>query len=86
MRVQNGKITEHWGVANLLSLMQQIGGWNPPTGAQSPAAMPSLGVNLRQVIDIQMRLVCRDREWTEKTGVNNRELLAVKRPVQEVTD
>ena len=27
MRVQNGKITDHWGVANLLSLMQQIGGW-----------------------------------------------------------
>ena len=26
MRVQNGKITDHWGVANLLSLMQQIGG------------------------------------------------------------
>ena len=30
MRVQNGKITDHWGVANLLSLMQQIGGWIPP--------------------------------------------------------
>src|SRR5260370_20144143 len=27
MRVQNGKITDHWGVANFLSLMQQIGGW-----------------------------------------------------------
>jgi predicted ester cyclase len=26
MRVQNGKITDHWGVGNLLSLMQQIGG------------------------------------------------------------
>jgi len=26
MRVQNGKITDHWGVANLLSLMLQIGG------------------------------------------------------------
>jgi steroid delta-isomerase-like uncharacterized protein len=25
MRVQNGKITDHWGVGNLLSLMQQIG-------------------------------------------------------------
>jgi steroid delta-isomerase-like uncharacterized protein len=25
MRVQNGKITEHWGVANLFSLMQQLG-------------------------------------------------------------
>jgi steroid delta-isomerase-like uncharacterized protein len=33
MRVQNGKITDHWGVANLLSLMQQIGGWTPPVGA-----------------------------------------------------
>ena len=28
MRVQNGKITDHWGVGNLLSLMQQIGGWS----------------------------------------------------------
>jgi Predicted ester cyclase len=26
MRVRNGKITDHWGVGNLLSLMQQIGG------------------------------------------------------------
>jgi hypothetical protein len=25
MRVRNGKITEHWGVANLLSLAQQLG-------------------------------------------------------------
>jgi steroid delta-isomerase-like uncharacterized protein len=25
MRVKNGKITEHWGVANLFSLMQQLG-------------------------------------------------------------
>ena len=25
MRVQNGKITDHWGAANLLSLMRQIG-------------------------------------------------------------
>src|SRR5262249_25818138 len=29
MRVRNGKITDHWGVGNLLSLMQQIGGWTP---------------------------------------------------------
>ena len=33
MRVQNGKITDHWGVGNLLSLMQQIGGWAPLAGA-----------------------------------------------------
>jgi hypothetical protein len=33
MRVQDGKITDHWGVANLLSLMQQIGGWTPPPSA-----------------------------------------------------
>jgi len=31
MRVQNGKITDHWGVGNLLSLMQQIGGWISPS-------------------------------------------------------
>jgi predicted ester cyclase len=31
MRVQNGKITDHWGVGNLLSLMQQIGGRTPPS-------------------------------------------------------
>jgi SnoaL-like polyketide cyclase len=30
MRVQNGRITDHWGVGNLLSLMQQSGGWIPP--------------------------------------------------------
>ncbi len=29
MRVHNGKITDHWGVGNLLSLMQQIGAWMP---------------------------------------------------------
>ena len=27
MRVRNGKITEHWGVANLFSLMQQLSAW-----------------------------------------------------------
>ena len=25
MRVRDGKIAEHWGVANLFSLMQQLG-------------------------------------------------------------
>ena len=33
MQVQNGKITDHWGVGNLLKLMQQIGGWSPSTQA-----------------------------------------------------
>jgi steroid delta-isomerase-like uncharacterized protein len=33
MRVRNGKITEHWGVANLFSLMQQLGTW--PTTTQA---------------------------------------------------
>jgi predicted SnoaL-like aldol condensation-catalyzing enzyme len=27
MRVRNGKIAEHWGVANLFSLLQQFGAW-----------------------------------------------------------
>lgn len=31
MRVHDGKITEHWGVGNLLSLMWQIGGCAPPS-------------------------------------------------------
>ena len=31
MRVQDGKITEHWGVANLFSLLEQLGAW-PPAG------------------------------------------------------
>ena len=29
MRVHEGKITEHWGVANLFSLLQQLGAWPP---------------------------------------------------------
>jgi hypothetical protein len=27
MRVRDGKIAEHWGVANLFFLMQQLGAW-----------------------------------------------------------
>src|SRR6476620_3438856 len=27
MRVRDGKIAEHWGVANLFSLVQQLGAW-----------------------------------------------------------
>jgi len=34
MRVQNGKITDHWGVGNLPSVMQQIGRWTPPPSAE----------------------------------------------------
>ena len=33
MRVHNGKIAEHWGVANLFSLMQQLGAWPTATRA-----------------------------------------------------
>jgi steroid delta-isomerase-like uncharacterized protein len=33
MRVREGKITEHWGVANLFSLMQQLGAWPAATEA-----------------------------------------------------
>jgi steroid delta-isomerase-like uncharacterized protein len=29
MQVRDGKITAHWGVANLFSLMQQLGAWPP---------------------------------------------------------
>jgi hypothetical protein len=38
MRVHDGKITEHWGVANLFSLMQQLGA--SPVAA-SEASRPS---------------------------------------------
>ena len=31
MRVHDGKITEHRGVANLFSLIQQLGAWPPTT-------------------------------------------------------
>ena len=33
MRVQNGRITEHWGVANLFSVLQQLGAW--PAGQKA---------------------------------------------------
>src|SRR5690349_17618849 len=33
MRVHDGKITEHWGVANLFFLMQQLGAALPATRA-----------------------------------------------------
>lgn len=34
MRVRNGQISEHWGVAHLFSLMQQLGALPPVPGAQ----------------------------------------------------
>jgi steroid delta-isomerase-like uncharacterized protein len=34
MRVRNGQIAEHWGVANLFSLMQQLGALPPVHGAE----------------------------------------------------
>jgi steroid delta-isomerase-like uncharacterized protein len=48
MRVQDGKITDHWGVGNLLSLMQQIGGWIPPVEAQMtiPPKTPAIGYSI----------------------------------------
>src|SRR5262245_10998953 len=45
MRVQNGKITDHWGVGNLLALMQQIGGWAPPADAATLAGKGGEGSN-----------------------------------------
>ena len=33
MSVRNGKIAEHWGVANLFSLMQQLGAWSARDGS-----------------------------------------------------
>jgi len=35
MRVQDGRITEHWGVANLFSVLQQLGAWPRIEGAQA---------------------------------------------------
>ena len=33
MRVRNGRITEHWGVANLFSVLQQLDAW--PAGPKA---------------------------------------------------
>ena len=33
MQVRDGKIAAHWGVANLFSLMQQLGAWPPSARA-----------------------------------------------------
>ena len=37
MRVRDGRITEHWGVANLFSVLQQLGAW-PPAGSAATTA------------------------------------------------
>ena len=42
MRVCDGKITDHWGVGNLLSLMRQIGGWISPAEATSDESPKTL--------------------------------------------
>jgi predicted ester cyclase len=44
MRVHNGRITDHWGVGNLLSLMEQIGGWTQPTEGADDSTVSSLHV------------------------------------------
>jgi len=31
IRVRDGKLAEHWGVPNLLSLLQQLGAWRTPS-------------------------------------------------------
>jgi steroid delta-isomerase-like uncharacterized protein len=49
MRVQKGKITDHWGVGNLLSLLQQIGAWAPPPSAEIAAELRPVG-RLRETI------------------------------------
>ena len=41
MRVHNGRITDHWGVGNLLSLMQQLGAW--PAAGPHPRHTPNCG-------------------------------------------
>ena len=50
MRVQNGKITDHWGVGNLLSLMQQIGGWTQPAEGLQGAGDSTVKLAARGVV------------------------------------
>jgi 8-hydroxy-5-deazaflavin:NADPH oxidoreductase len=40
MRVRDGKIAEHWGVANLFSLMQQLGAWPQAKSAFEQGTQP----------------------------------------------
>jgi predicted ester cyclase len=54
MRVQNGKITDHWGVGNFLSLMQQISGWTPLSENQrssiTESTMPKKHCSARNIV------------------------------------
>src|SRR5215831_20241342 len=50
MRVQNGKITDHWGVGNLLSLMQQIGGWTQPAEGLQGTDDSTVKLTAREVV------------------------------------
>src|SRR3989454_7064264 len=59
MRVVDGKITEHWGVATLLDLMQQLG-VVPPLGRQrerhrSPNGSPGRPRLLRWLESVRAR-------------------------------
>jgi predicted ester cyclase len=50
MRVRDGKITDHWGVGNLLSLMQQIGGVDSADWTKPPPHVHSReGVNAKKL-------------------------------------
>ena len=42
MRVRGGKITEHWGVANLFSLLQQLGAVATRIGGSAFLTTPRL--------------------------------------------
>src|SRR5262249_34480551 len=44
MRVHSGKITDHWGVGNLFSLMQQLGAWRTATASKG-AERAARGLN-----------------------------------------
>ena len=41
-----GRITDHWGIGNLLSLVQQIGGWIPRDTHQWKKNVLLIGISL----------------------------------------